>query len=310
MGPSIVYRSDAMSKVMALVDRVARTDAGVLITGESGTGKSLLAEYVHTRSARRHGPFVTVPCANIPAELFESELFGHEPGAHTDAVSRRIGRFESADGGTVLLDGVQALSSPLQAKLLRVLQERAFERLGGTRTVQVDIRFIASADERLAEEVRAGRFRDDLYYRLNVVHLELPPLRERPEDIAPLASHVLRRLAARDGGVRRRLTPPARRALKGHSWPGNVRELANVLESTVLSYDALDIGPEHLRVPRGTAAEEAAREAFRRRWSLETLESVYIREVLRAARGNKSRAAEMLGINRKTLLQKLRRSAG
>src|SRR5262249_43055233 len=160
---------------------------------------------LHGRSSRRRGPFVTVPCANIPAELFESELFGHEPGAHSDAVGRRIGRFEAADGGTVLLDGVQALTLPLQAKLLRGLQERAFERLGGTRTVRVDVRFIASADEQLAEQVRAGRFRDDLYYRLNVVHLELPPLRERPEDVGPLAAQVLRRLAARDGGPRRRL---------------------------------------------------------------------------------------------------------
>jgi DNA-binding NtrC family response regulator len=299
-----------MSKVVALADRIAPTDASVLITGESGTGKSLLAEYIHSRGTRRRGPFVTVPCANIPGELFESELFGHEPGAHTDAVGRRIGRFEAAAGGTILLDGIQALVPPLQAKLLRVLQERVFERLGGSQTLRVDARFIAAAGTGLEEEVRAGRFRGDLYYRLHVVHLELPPLRERSEDIIPLAGHILKRLAARDGGPARRLTPAGRRVLKAHAWPGNVRELANVLESAVLLYDARAIGPEHLAMPRGTPAEEAVLEAFRRRWSLETLEAVYIREVLKAARGNKSRAAAILGINRKTLLMKLRRSAG
>ncbi|HKY32982.1 MAG TPA: sigma-54 dependent transcriptional regulator [Candidatus Polarisedimenticolia bacterium] len=310
MGPSIVYRSSTMSKVMALVDRIAPTEAGVLITGESGTGKSLLAEYLHGRSGRRQGPFVTVPCANIPSELFESELFGHEPGAHTDAVSRRAGRFEAADGGTIFLDGIEALTSPLQAKLLRVLQERSFERLGGTETVRVDLRVIASGDDGLESAVRAGRFRDDLFYRLNVVPLALPPLRERVEDIGPLAVHMLKRLAGRYGGRPKRLTPAARRALKEYAWPGNVRELSNVLESAVLAHDGGEIGEERLALPRGTPAEEAVREAFRRRWSLESLEAAYIREVLKAARGNKSRAAELLGINRKTLLQKLKRSAG
>ena len=298
-----------MSKVVALADRIAPADAGVLITGESGTGKSLLAEYIHGRGTRR-GPFITVPCANIPGELFESEIFGHEPGAHTDAVGRRIGRFEAAAGGTILLDGIEALSSPLQAKLLRVLQERVFERLGGGPTLRLEARILAVGNAGLEAEVRAGRFRDDLYYRLHVVHVELPPLRERPEDIAPLAGHFLKRLAARDGGRPRRLTPAARRVLKAHGWPGNVRELANILESAVLSYGVHEIGPEHLVMPRGTPAETAVQEAFRQRWSLETLEAVYIREVLRAAGGNKSRAAAMLGINRKTLLQKLKRSAG
>jgi DNA-binding NtrC family response regulator len=305
---SIVYRSVAMSKVRTLMERVAATDATVLISGESGTGKSLLAERIHRLGSRRAGPFVTVPCANLPAELFESELFGHEPGAHTDAAERRAGKFEAAEGGTIFLDGVGALSVPLQAKLLRVLQERAFERLGGTRTVEVDVRFIASADESIETEVRAGRFREDLFYRLNVVHLKVPPLRERVEDIGPLASHFLRVSSGRHDGRPRRFTVEARRRLRTYRWPGNVRELANVIESAVIVSPGADIGPGDLRLPRGSPAEEAIREAFEKRWSLQALEAAYIREVLKAARGNKSRAAAILGINRKTLLQKLKRS--
>src|SRR5262245_20181611 len=246
MDPTIVYRSEAMSKAMALAERVAATDASVLITGESGTGKSLLAELIHRQSRRRGRPFVTIPCANIPAELFESELFGHEPGAHTDAVERRKGRFEAADGGTVFLDGVGALAPSLQPKLLRVLQDLTFQRLGGTEEIRVDVSFIAAADEVLEADARTGRFREDLFYRLNVVHVSLPPLRERVSDIAPLASYFLKRLAARYGGRPRRLTPGARRGLREYSWPGNVRELANVLESSVIGSDNGLIGAEGL----------------------------------------------------------------
>jgi len=295
-----------MSKVISLAARVAGTDANVLITGESGTGKNLLAEYIHGLGERGKGPFVTVPCANIPAELFESELFGHEPGAHTDAVSRKPGRFEAADGGTIFLDDVGTLSSPLQAKLLRVLQERSFERLGGTRRIEVDVRIIASGAESLESDTKAGRFRDDLFYRLNVVNLMLPPLRERVEDIAPLSTHFLERFRRVYGGRRRRLTVEARRALRTYLWPGNVRELSNVLEGAVIAHDSAALGAESLPLPRGTAAEEVARKAFEKRWSLRALEAAYIRDVLRSVRGNKSRAAEILGINRKTLLQKLK----
>jgi DNA-binding NtrC family response regulator len=297
-----------MSKVMALAGRVAATDASVLITGESGTGKSLIAEYLHRLGGRRDRAFVTVPCANLPAELFESELFGHEPGAHTDAVERRAGRFEAANGGTIFLDGVGTLPSSLQAKLLRVLQERSFERLGGNEMVMVDVRIIASAEDSIEQEVKAGRFREDLFYRLDVVHLALPPLRERADDIGPLASHFLKGLSARYGGGQRRLTTEARRLLRSYSWPGNVRELANVLESAVIATEGRQLGVESLGLTRGTPAETAARRALQERWSLEALETAYIREVLKAARGNKSRAAGILGINRKTLLQKLKRS--
>ena len=308
MDPSIVHRSLAMSKVMELAERVAATDANVLITGESGAGKSLLAEHLHRLGSRRDKPFVTVPCANLPAELFESELFGHEAGAHTDATQRRIGKFEAAEGGTVFLDGVGALTSPLQAKLLRAVQERAFERLGGNDVIRIDVRFIASAHESIDQEVKAGRFREDLFYRLNVVHLRIPPLRERADDIGPIGSHILRQLAGRYGGGQRRLTTEARRALRSYRWPGNVRELSNVLESAVIATKGRDIGASVLGLARGTPAEEVVREAFEKRWSLDALEVAYIKEVLKASRGNKSRAALILGINRKTLLQKLKRA--
>jgi len=297
-----------MSEVMALAGRVAAADTNVLISGESGTGKSLLAAHIHALSGRRKGPLVTVPCANLPAELFESELFGHEAGAHTDAVERRAGKFEAAAGGTVLLDGVDSLEPALQAKLLRVVQERSFERLGGTEPVAVDVRILATAQEGIDADVRAGRFREDLFYRLNVVRLKLPPLRERADDIGPIASLLLRQLGNRYGGQPRKLTVPARRLLRDYPWPGNIRQLANVLESAVIGCDRPTLGPEDLPVPRGTAAEEAIGEAFEKRWSLAALERSYIRKVLRSVRGNKSRAAAILGINRKTLLQKLRRS--
>lgn len=297
-----------MSEVMALAERVAATDASVLITGESGTGKSLLAEHIHRSGGRGRGPFVTVPCPNIPADLFESELFGHEPGAHTDAVSRRIGRFEAADGGTVFLDGIGALSLPLQAKLLRVVQERAFERLGGNAPIEIDVRIISAGDDCLLADLAGGRFREDLFFRLNVVHLRLPPLRERVEDIGPLAAQMVKAIAARHGRPAKRMTPEARRRLKSYHWPGNVRELGNTLESAVIATDGPDVGAEDLPLSEGTPAEQAVKEAFQHRWSLRTLEAAYIREVLKAARGNKSRAAAILGINRKTLLEKLKRS--
>ena len=304
----VVHRSAAMDQVLALVERVAATDASILITGESGTSKNFLAERIHRLGRRGDGPFITVPCANLPADLFESELVGHEAGSHTDAVSRRMGRFEAAHGGTLLLDGVEALSAPLQAKLLRIVQERVFERLGGTETVEIDVRIISCGGEGLEDKARSGGFRDDLYYRLNVVHLRLPPLRERVDDIAPLTSHFLRLFGERHGGGRRRLSTEARRALKEHTWPGNVRELASVLERAVIASPDRVIEAEALGLRSGTPAEILVREAFDKRWSLQALETAYIKEILREARGNKSRAASILGISRKTLLERLKRS--
>jgi DNA-binding NtrC family response regulator len=240
--------------------------------------------------------------------LFESELFGHEPGAHTDAVARRTGRVEAAQGGTLFLDGIETLTAPLQAKLLRVVQERSFERLGGTDLVQVDVRFIASAGAGLEADARAGRFRGDLFYRLNVVRLDLPPLRERVEDVAALASYFLKLHSVRYGATRGRLTTAARRRLKAHTWPGNVRELGNVIERAIITTGGGTLGPETLTLAHGSPAEEAVRQGLEARWSLEALELAYIKEVLKQARGNKSRAAAILGINRKTLLQKLKKA--
>ncbi len=304
----VVHGSAAMDRVLALAERVAATDASVLITGESGTGKSFLAEKIHRLGRRRDGPFIIVPCANIPADLFESELFGHEAGSHTDAVSRRTGRFEAAHGGTLVLDGVETLDQRLQAKLLRAVQEKVFERLGGTETVEVDVRLISCADAGLETRARDGAFREDLFYRLNVVHLRLPPLRERIDDIGPLASHFLRLLERRHGGGRRKLSPEARRALKGYSWPGNIRELAGALERAVITRPTGVIEAGDLALGFGSPAEKVAREAHSKRWSLRALEAAYIEEVLREAGGNKSRAASILGISRKTLLEKLKRS--
>ena len=308
MSPSIIHRSREMVEVLALARRVAVTDANVLISGESGTGKSLLAGEIHRWSERRRGPFVTIPCANIPAELFESELFGHEPGAHTDATARRTGRFEAAQGGTIFLDGVGTLALRLQSKLLRVLQEKSFERLGGNETVRLDVRVVASAAERLESEVEAGRFREDLFYRLNVVRLDLPPLRERIADIVPLALALLRELEARHGGGRRQLSVGARKRLREYIWPGNIRELANGLESAIISGRTGIIEAEDLRIPETATAEGVIKRAVSGGWSLAALEGRYIREVLRASGGNKSRAAAVLGIDRKTLMAKLKRS--
>ncbi len=307
--PPIVYRSAAMGALLRLAGRVARTDAGVLIFGESGTGKGLLAEQIYRHGARRDRPFVIVACANIPAELFESELFGHEKGSHTDAHARKAGRFEAADGGTIFLDGVEALSPPLQAKLLRVLQEKAFERLGGVETITVDVRVLASTREDLPALVASGSFREDLYYRLNVVELRVPPLRERPDDVVPLAHHFLRTLRAKYPGSPRRFSTETRRAMRAYPWPGNVREVMNAVEAAVIVAEGPVIEVRHLPIRHGGPLEQIVAVAAGRRATLAALEEMYIREVLRLTRGNKSRAAAVLGISRKTLLMKTRRFA-
>jgi DNA-binding NtrC family response regulator len=288
---------------------VARSDAGVLILGESGTGKGLLAEYLHRHGTRRDRPFVTVSCANVPAELFESELFGHEKGSHTDAHARKIGKFEAADGGTLFLDGIESLAPPLQAKLLRVLQEKSFERLGGVETVRVDVRVLSSGREDLPAMVASGAFREDLYYRLNVVQLRVPPLRERPDDVVPLAQHFLKVFRARYGKGPRRFSTPARRLLRAYHWPGNVREVMNAVEQAVIVVDGAVVEPEHLPLNRGGPLDQIVAEAASREWTLAALEERYIAEILKLTRGNRSRAAAILGISRKTLLIRTRKAA-
>ena len=302
----LAHRSASMARLLGVARRVARSDANVLLCGESGTGKGILARFLHEASPRQAGPFVTIACANIPGELLESELFGHEKGAFTGATERRTGRFEQADGGTVLIDGVSELGQGLQGKLLRVVQERSFERLAGTRTVRVDVRILASTQVDLQARVAAGTFRQDLYYRLNVIRLEIPPLRERMEDLPVLAEVLLREQAQRQGGPAKRLSAGALERLSRHDWPGNVRELQNVLESAAILADGPEILPEAVRIERSSGPGLAA-EALENRCSLAQLEEAYIREVLRLTRGNRSEAARILGINRKTLLEKRKR---
>ncbi len=308
----LVFRSARMARVVELARRVASSDANVLLAGESGTGKGILARFIHDQSPRRGAPFVTIACANIPAGLLESELFGHEKGAFTGATERRVGRFEQADGGTILIDGVSELAPGLQGKLLRVLQEKAFERLAGTRTLRVDVRVLASTQAPLEEVVARGEFRADLFYRLNVVCIEIPPLRDRMEDLPVLVEHILRGIAQQRGGAPRRLAQAALHRLLRHDWPGNVRELRNVVEGAAIVAEDGDIPARALRLgrPAGSGGGPGAgllADAGDRRLTLAELEERYIREVLRLAGGNRSQAARILGINRKTLLEKRKR---
>ena len=297
-------RSERMARLHDMARRVARTDANVLLTGESGSGKQGLAQAIHEASPRAQGPFVTITCANLPAELLESELFGHEKGAFTGAHEAREGRFEQANGGTILIDGVDELAPELQGKLLRVVQERAFERLAGTRTIAVDVRLLASTRSDLESLVAAGRFRSDLFYRLNVVRLDVPPLRHRIEDLPALAAGMLEAIARRQGRPAPRLAADAMERLAGHDWPGNLRELRNVLEAACIAV----AGPE---IPAAALAFGAAGgtlgEAIRDLMTLSQLEERYIREVLRRTQGRRAEAARILGINRKTLLEKRKR---
>ena len=302
---AIVAEAPEMRAALRLATQVAATDATVLILGESGTGKELIARAIHEGSARRGGPFVKVDCTALPEGLLESELFGHEKGAFTDAAAEKPGRFELAHGGTLFLDEVGELPQSLQAKLLRVLQERAFERVGGTRTISVDVRILAATNRDLAKALKGGQFREDLYYRLNVVPILVPPLRRRPEDILPLAAHFLQRFGARYGKVVPGLSPEAAALLRRYSWPGNVRELEHAIERAVILWERGVIRPEELAVDLMAVASDGLPD--QELMTLEELEREYIRRVLRRVRGHKSRAARILGINRKTLLEKRKR---
>lgn len=297
--------SAAMQRVAELIDRVAATGSNVLILGESGTGKDAAARLIHDRSQRRERPFLKIDCASLPEELLESELFGYEKGAFTGATESKPGRFEAADGGTLVLDEIASLIPSSQAKLLRVIEERNFERLGGKQPIKIDVRIIALANIDIKEAVRSRTFRDDLYYRLAVVTIELPKLIDRFEDLPQLASEFVRQFASRSGRDGVRLSTDALNALSSYDFPGNVRELRNIIEHAVLtaSDDVIEPSglPEYLR--------SAARlmQSRKTKPSLAELEAVYIREVLEHTRGNKTRAAEILGISRKNLYEKMRR---
>jgi DNA-binding NtrC family response regulator len=294
----------ASRRVLELARKVAETSSTLLITGESGSGKDLLARFIHESGPRRDAPFLKIDCASLPPELVESELFGHERGAFTGAVERKLGRLEMARGGTIVLDEVAALAPVIQAKLLRVLEERTFERLGGTDTLRIDARLVALTNADLARAVEAGRFREDLFFRLNVVAIRVPPLRERPADILPIAQHLLERLRTVHGRGELRFSPAAERLLVTYDWPGNVRELKNAIERTVIfSKDALLKPEDFLEVVRASSKSSAIGPDGALS-SLEDIEREHIAAVLEATRYKITRAAEILGITRKTLLEK------
>jgi DNA-binding NtrC family response regulator len=308
---NIIAKSQAMRDVVALVKRIAESTASVLITGESGTGKELVARAIHYNSTRANGPFVGVNLAAVPEGLIESELFGHKRGAFTDARTDKPGLFVEADAGTIFLDEIGELALPLQAKLLRVLQEYEVRPLGATRNQRVDVRVIAATNRNLDTMRADGSFREDLYYRLNVIQVDLPPLRSRPEDIVPLAEHMLAALGARrrsDSGAQRkmRLSPEAQNLLLAYHWPGNVRELMNVLERAMALCQGELIADDDLpSTVREKRPADFLGAAVARRMTLAELEREYIERVLDDEAGNKTRAAQRLGLDRKTLYRKL-----
>jgi two-component system, NtrC family, response regulator HydG len=304
----MIGASPAFRRMLTLVDQIADSSATILIQGESGAGKELVARTIHERSGRRAGPFVAVNCAALPETLLESELFGYEKGAFTGAVGRKEGRFELASGGTLFLDEVADLSLVTQPKILRVLQEGEFERLGGTRMLQVDVRIVAATNQDLSEMVKEKRFREDLYYRLNVITVRVPPLRERHEDVRVLAQHYLRVYAAKNGRKLEGFSNEALERLESYAWPGNVRELENLIERTVLlarkdRIDAEDL-PEEVagvkRPPRDAILELVGT-------PLADIEQRLLDETLRITGGNKTQAAKLLGIDVRTVARKLER---
>jgi transcriptional regulator with PAS, ATPase and Fis domain len=315
--PLLIGDHPLIQKITQLIRKVAVTDATILIMGESGTGKELVARAVHTLSSRVDRPFIPVNCGAIPAELLESEMFGHERGAFTGAVGARAGMFQLANGGTIFLDEVGEMSGNLQVKLLRVLQDKEVRPVGADRSLKVDVRVIAASNKELAAEVDAGNFREDLFYRLQVIPIVMPPLRERRSDVPLLVKHFLEKHNHKRQGRPARITEEAMVYLWEYDWPGNVRELENLLERLVILSEDGHIGVDHLpptirsfisekKIPRATLGDEG----LDLNTAVEEFENRLIEEALRRTKGNKQAAARLLGLKRTTLVAKLRRRKG
>lgn len=312
----ILGQSKPMQTIFKIIQRVAKTDSTVLILGESGTGKELIAHAIHFNSERQNKPFIPINCGAIPEELMESELFGHEKGSFTGAIKERRGRFELAHGGTVFLDEIGEMSPKLQVKLLRFLQERKFERVGSSRTIEVDVRVIAATNRDLEQEVANGKFREDLFYRLNVIPIRVPPLRERVGDVPLLVHHFLRDQCQKKEVPLKSISKPAMEAMERYEWPGNVRELENVIERLVILTEEDEIQlsdlPSRMRqklaAPAATAPViEIGEDGIDLKKILDDLEDRLIREALRKASGVKNKAASLLGLNRTTLIEKMKK---
>lgn len=321
----ILGNSPALKEVFKILEKVAPTDTTVLVTGESGTGKELLVRALHKNSLRNKGPFVPVNCGAIPKELLESELFGHEKGAFTHAIRSRPGRFELASGGTIFLDEIGELDLSLQVKILRVIQEKEFERVGGTQTKKVDVRIVAATNRNLEEEVKKGTFREDLFYRLNVIPIELPPLRERGEDILLLAKYFLEKFCLQKGRPLLTLNQDTQQLLLNYSWPGNVRELENFMERLSILCEQEEVRPEDL--PEKILKEQGLQKPKKQvnepftlpslenmlelkmdlKTFLDNIENKLIKEALEKSKGVKNKAAKILGIKRTTLIEKIKK---
>ncbi len=309
--PNIIGRSREMQEIFAKVEQVADSRTTVLVTGESGTGKELVARALHYNSSRRHKPFIAINCAALPDSLIESELFGHERGAFTDAQARKIGQFELAENGTIFLDEVADLSQATQAKLLRVLQEKEFTRVGGTRMIRVDVRLIAATNKNLEQALKQGAFREDLYYRINVVPIHLPPLRDRKEDIPWLANHFFTKKAQEEGWAVKKIAPEALELMLNYDWPGNVRELQNVIEQVVTLCPHEQVTADDLpilirRTPKSQSLKEqtlTGKLPFER--AVTEFERDIILEALKKTRYVQTHAADLLGISRRILKYKM-----
>ncbi|MBI5576281.1 MAG: sigma-54-dependent Fis family transcriptional regulator [Deltaproteobacteria bacterium] len=324
----VIGNSPRMQSLYRIIEKISDTDSTVLISGESGTGKELVAKTIHFNSSRVSNPFVPINCGAIPKDLVESELFGHEKGAFTGAISTRVGRFELANGGTIFLDEIGELPYPLQVKLLRVVQEREFERVGGTRTIKVDVRILAATNRDLKEAVNEGKFREDLYYRLNVIPIQIPPLRERDDDVLLLLDHFLHEFARKKKKAPLKVSTDASRLMRGYDWPGNVRELENAVERMIILNERgmieVDDLPEHIQsnggngrgtlkavaqtIPGGFQVESLWKESgIDLNGTIDMFERSLIIHALQQSGGVKNKAAALLGLNRTTLTEKIKK---